>query len=129
MTDMRNLPDRLMARAEVSNNASRFGEGADFENAAHAINSITRELAEARARLTTVENQNERLKECLGTISRTKFSGSEMGADYMRGNNDAHETCARMARAGLAPMVECQKCGAQVQFGSCCDQCDEPTDH
>lgn len=26
-------------------------------------------------------------------------------------------------------MVECQKCGGQVRFGSCCDECKEPSDH
>lgn len=43
----------------------------------------------------------ERLREALGAISRTTFSGSEMGEDYYRGNCDAHETCGRMARAAL----------------------------
>lgn len=26
-------------------------------------------------------------------------------------------------------MVECTNCGASVRFGSCCDECDTPTDH
>lgn len=26
-------------------------------------------------------------------------------------------------------MVECTTCGASVKFGSCCDECDTPTDH
>lgn len=26
-------------------------------------------------------------------------------------------------------IVECAKCGAPVKYGSCCNECDEPSDH
>lgn len=37
----------------------------------------------------------------LETIAKTRFSGSEIGEDYIRGNEDAHETCSRMIRAAI----------------------------
>jgi len=40
----------------------------------------------------------------LETIARTTFSGSEMGDEYMRGNRDAHATCANIARRALLKM-------------------------
>jgi hypothetical protein len=40
--------------------------------------------------------------EALEVIARTTFSGSDSTDDYMRGNRDAHETCAKIARAALA---------------------------
>ena len=41
------------------------------------------------------------LEKALETISRTTFSGSEMGDEYLRGNRDAHEKCAGLARSAL----------------------------
>jgi hypothetical protein len=41
-------------------------------------------------------------REALETIARTTFSGSEMNEAYMRGNRDAHATCAAMAKAALS---------------------------
>lgn len=42
------------------------------------------------------------MMEALESIARTTFSGSEMGDEYQRGNEDAHATCARIARAALS---------------------------
>ncbi len=51
MADMLNLPDRLRARAEVSNKASRFGEGADLEMAAAEIERLRAALENAEQHL------------------------------------------------------------------------------
>lgn len=42
------------------------------------------------------------MREALGVIARTTFSGNEMGDEYRRGNEDAHQTCRRLALAALA---------------------------
>lgn len=44
-----------------------------------------------------------------------------------------HKTKRRRSKqsrvAGKMEIVECQKCGADVEFGDCCNACDEPSDH
>ncbi|MET4341914.1 hypothetical protein [Bradyrhizobium sp. RT9a] len=55
-----------------------------------------------RAALPSTLAQPEPMRTALEAIARTTFSGSEMDEAYMRGNHDAHATCARMANAALA---------------------------
>lgn len=44
------------------------------------------------------------VRQALEAIARTTFSGSEMDEAYMRGNRDAHATCASMVR-GVIDML------------------------
>jgi hypothetical protein len=55
----------------------------------------------------------EPARQALEAIARTTFSGSEQSDDYMRGNRDAHATCASMARAALARSPA--ECRAQAE--------------
>lgn len=60
----------------------------------HVRQQHERTISELRAEI-------ERLTAALGVIARTTFSGSDSSDDYMRGNQDAHETCARLAQVAL----------------------------
>jgi hypothetical protein len=63
---------------------------------------------------------------CLQEIARTTFSGSEMGDEYIRGNQDAHATCARMARAALsAPVADAgmRERAAVLAYAECVKHC------
>ncbi len=56
----------------------------------------------------------EPVRQALEAIARTTFSGSEMDESYMRGNRDAHATCAAMARSVIAMIDVAQ---AETQRG------------
>jgi len=57
--------------------------------------------ANARAILALPE-----LVKALEMIARTTFSGKENDDSYIRGNSDAHEFCALVARAALAKVKQ-----------------------
>jgi hypothetical protein len=66
-----------------------------------------------------------------GTVNPDTIFVTALGAAHVVLHRLAPPTIALGETAPVknAEIVECSKCGAAVPFGSCCDECDEPTDH
>ena len=58
-------------------------------------------LIDAATEIASLRAKLESARKALEMIERTTFSGSEMSDAYLRGNREAHEVCAGMARAAL----------------------------
>lgn len=76
--------------------------------------------------------------ECAAEIARLtaeRDAANEITRDaikYLRSIgfiDQANKLDCRFQQKQPPEMVKCTKCGASVRFGSCCDECDEPTDH
>lgn len=83
------MPDRAMLELNHHN-----GLGVDVARARFIIEACNEKLQHLR-------DLDLGMRACLEAIMRTTFSGSEMGDEYRRGNEDAHATCARMAKSAL----------------------------
>lgn len=95
LQDAANEIERLRERCEAYKG--------QIEAGATAIATLQGYRVKAQDERDAARAHVERLTAALQTINRTTFSGSEQSEDYMRGNLDAHKTCASLARAALAP--------------------------